>query len=129
MRKKNMNVIQIKKTILRLFLIALAVFSLPAHSANWFWLSESAISRFTDSDWAMLKSTATDALDNAADGTRVVWVNSETGHSGAITPINKTEKDGMPCRKVKFFSSAEGLTNTGTHLLCKQKDGEWKLDH
>ena len=124
-----MNVTQIQKTILRIILITLTVFSLPAYSANWFWLSESPISRFTDSDWTMLRSTATDALNNADNGTRIVWVNSETGHSGAVTPINKTEKNGIPCRKVKFFSSAEGLTNTSIHFLCKQKDGEWKLDH
>jgi len=124
-----MNVTQIKNIVLRISLISLTVFSLPAYSANWFWLSESPISRFTDSDWKMLRSTANNALDNAADGTRVVWVNSETGNSGAVTPINKVEKDGMPCRKVKFFSSAEGLTNTSIHFLCKQKEGEWKLDH
>jgi len=42
----------------------------------------SALSRLTDTDWALLKSTAKDALNNSEDGNSHVWKNPETSNAG-----------------------------------------------
>ena len=115
-----------KITLLSSALILTAV-SLPASSANWLWLKNSPIEAFTDGDWAMLKKTGINALENSADGVTALWVNHDSGHSGSITPLNTTDRNGLPCRNTKFFNSANNMTGSAEFVLCKQKDGTWKI--
>jgi len=118
---------RLKKITLLSSALLLTAVSLPALSANWLWLKNSPIEAFTDSDWAMLKKVGTNALNNNADGDIALWVNSDTGHSGSITPLNSVDRDGLPCRDTKFFNSASNLTSSSEFRLCKQKDGSWKI--
>lgn len=108
-------------------IIILSTISLPALSANWYWLKDTPLEAFTDSDWTMLKQTGTDVLENGADKTTVLWVNEETGHSGTITPLMTKEINGLTCRKTKFFNSADDKTGSASFKVCKQADGEWKI--
>ena len=102
---------------------------LPSVSAAgaWSWMEQSPVTHFTPEDKQIMRKTAKDTLDNAKDGTKIGWENPETGHSGSVKPINTTERNGMTCRKTRFFNSAEGLTAIQIHRLCKQKDGSWKI--
>ena len=114
-----------------IFVISILALSclLPGVSAAgaWTWMEQSPVSHFTPEDKQIMRTTARDALDNAKDGTKIGWENPETGHSGSVKPINTTERDGLTCRKTRFFNSAEGLTAIQIHRLCRQKDGTWKI--
>lgn len=116
-----------KKAVLLSSVLILSSISFPAVSGNWSWLDNSPIEAFTDSDWAMLKQTAREALDNGKDGETALWVNHDTGFSGSITPLNTFDNNGLPCRKTKFFNSADSMTGSSTFRLCKQDDGKWKI--
>ena len=107
--------------------LTLSVVSFPTMAANWNWLKNSPAEAFTDSDWAMLKQTGREALEKGDNGTTALWLNHDTGHSGSITPLTKTDNNGLPCRKTKFFNSANGMTGSATFRLCKQPDGTWKI--
>jgi len=85
----------------------------------------SALSRLTDTDWALLKSTAKDALNNSEDGNSHVWKNPETSNAGVITILSTDESNGIFCRNTRFINTAKDLTSTTFVNLCKQ-EGTWE---
>ena len=90
-------------------------------------ISESALTRFSDSDWERLRTTAVEALDNSPDGSNHFWRNIETGRSGTITIISTSEQKDTLCRKAKFVNTAEEITSSTAAILCK-KDDEWQVE-
>ncbi len=76
---------------------------------------------FTDKDREMLNAASRDAL-NGADGSTTDWQNSETGHSGSVTPLSSYERAGKPCRSVKYHNEAEGYSSDGVFELCKVEE-------
>ncbi|NQZ52632.1 MAG: hypothetical protein HRT93_00120 [Piscirickettsiaceae bacterium] len=85
---------------------------------------KSALTRLTDTDWTLLKSTAKNALDNSDDGSSHVWKNPETSNAGVITILSTDESNGIFCRKARFINTAGELTSTTFVDLCKQ-EGIW----
>ncbi len=82
----------------------------------------SALTRLTDTDWTLLKSTAKDALNNSEDGSSHVWKNHETSNAGVITILSTEETDNSYCRNTRFINTARDLTSTTFVNLCKQED-------
>lgn len=110
--------------------LSIALFMLPASvfAAGWQWLESSPASHFNAEDKKIMRSTTAKVLNEGKDGVKIGWENPETGHSGSIMPMDTVTQNGLTCRKTRFFNSAEGLSSTQVHRLCKQTDGSWKLD-
>ena len=108
---------------------AIALLAAPpaAEAQRWRWLDTSPVRAFTESDWEVVRSAAREALDTAEEGETVGWQNEGTGASGTITLRGESEHEGLPCREAKFFNSADGLTGTAIHRLCKIADGSWRI--
>jgi hypothetical protein len=108
----------------------LAAIAIPASAFFTEFLDRSPMAYFTDKDREMLNAASRDAL-NGADGVTTDWKNSETGHSGSVTPLNSYERDGRPCRAVKYHNEAEGYASDGIFEMCKAGDegpmGGWKF--
>ena len=85
---------------------AAALIHTTAAAQGYGWLDTSPVRFFTDGDWEVLRGTARNALDNAADGTTASWKNPETDATGSVTVLNTYEEDGRKCRRTKFFNSA-----------------------
>ena len=100
----------------------------PCFGFNLQFLDDSPISKFNDKDVEIMLDTLTDALENAGDGVEVRWENTETGHHGSITPLNKITQDGMDCRRVDLQNVAEPFNGGVRYLLCKHDDGEWRVE-
>lgn len=112
-----------------LFAVTLAATLMPAAATGqgYRWLDTSPAAHFTDEDWTMLRSTAREVLDNAADGTEDSWKNPDSGASGTIKVLNTYEQEGLRCRRTYFANSAGGFHGTGIFNLCKVADGSWKI--
>ena len=117
------------KVVILVSIVSLtALVSAPAIGAGQFgWLENSPVSNFTDDDWALLRQTARDMLDNGEDASKAEWSNPSTGAEGTVEVLNTYEEDGRTCRRTKFYNSAGGVTGTGLYRLCRIEDGTWKI--
>lgn len=109
---------------------ALAAIAVPASAFFTEFLDRSPMAFFTDKDREMLNAASKDAL-NGPDGETTGWKNSETGHGGSVTPLSSYERDGRPCRAVKYHNEAEGYTSDGIFEMCDTGEegpmGGWKF--
>ena len=117
----------------RTLLVALVVgastaFAWSAAEAQGFrWLRNSPVAAFTDEDFDVLRAATRDAMEEGKEGQTFGWYNEVTGASGAITLREDSELDGMRCRRAKFYNSADGVTGTSIHRLCRTADGSWRV--
>lgn len=107
--------------------VALAALAVQGALAQQFGvLKDSALSKMTKQDLAMMTKNYADALDRNADGHTSGWSNAATGASGTATPISTGTEKGMTCRRVEITNSAGGMSGRGEYQACKTKDG-WKF--
>jgi surface antigen len=99
----------------------------PAQAGNLMFLKDSAISKMSDADVDLMNDTATQALDNAADGEARRWANAETGAKGVLTPLATFDADGGVCRKLEIFNEVKGTVGRSVFDFCRQPDGSWKI--
>jgi len=66
-------------------------------------------------------------LDYAPDGTTRRWINDESGHSGAITPMRSyIASTGQYCRDYREDLSIEGQKQKFHYSACRDED-RWAL--
>lgn len=106
-------------------LLSLCVLALPGH-AVWQWMRGDALTDFNESDWAMLRATAREVLDDRPDHEQVNWTNPETGNRGSIIALATFSHDGRKCRRVAMRNlTFRGRDDKAAYSLCRQDDGEW----
>lgn len=99
-----------------------------SHSANLRFLDESAPAfHYTDEDFSILMATVQKALNEKADGGKLVWENPKTGHNGLVNPLNTFQENGTTCRKTRLINKAKDKIAETFYKLCKQASGEWKV--
>ncbi len=61
-------------------------------------------------------------------GTKLQWLNGETHHQGTIEVLGSGERDGRPCRKLRYTLPLRSPAKTRAYDLnwCKMPDGDWK---
>ena len=99
----------------------------PAIAGNVQFLKDSAISKMNDEDLGLLRSSARNALDYAADGESRRWENVQTGSTGVLTPLATFDREGTLCRKLEIFNDVRGVTGRTVFDFCRQPDGTWKV--
>jgi surface antigen len=67
------------------------------------------------------------ALELAADGRPVTWVNPQTGLSYAVTPTRGFKQNGRSCREFTTAVTAKGRKETVTDRACRDSDGTWQI--
>jgi surface antigen len=114
---------------MRKFSIVMLVLLLPcmATAANIFSARDLPVRYMTDEDREILKSAVEDVLERGKDGEGRHWENPKTGAHGDLTPRASFERDGRPCRELEVANSAKGRDNRMVLTLCRQADGEWKV--
>ena len=108
-----------------------AVLLLPgtAGAINLFSMQDLPVRHMTDEDREILKAAVVDALERTRDGESARWENPKTGAHGDLTPRVSYQSEGLACRDLEVANSARGRNNRLTVTLCKQSDGEWKIDN
>ena len=98
-----------------------------AHAQGFAWLQNSPARYFNDQDWQLMRSALTDVLDNGEAGAATSWKNPDTGNSGSMEALDRSEHQGHPCRRARISNTGRGLTSSGVFRLCKGPDGQWKF--
>ena len=99
-----------------------------ALSVNVFSVRDLPVQHMTDEDRDMLRAAVFRTLDRTPEGTTVRWENQKTGAHGDLTPRASFDRAGQSCRDLEVANSARGHDNRVVLTLCKQPDGEWKVD-
>lgn len=86
------------------------------------------IQHMTDEDRDILTGAVVSALERSSEGTTTRWENPKTGAHGELTPRASFDRAGRPCRELEVANSARGFDNRVVLTLCKQSDGEWKVE-
>ena len=115
------------KLILVLTLVLMtSFFSLRAFSVSFDFLHNSPVRYFNDQDWKIFETTADTALNTLPDGKKITWQNPQTGNGGVFQPLDTVKKNGLTCRNLKIFNSAQHRTDQYVFMFCKYSGG-WKL--
>lgn len=79
-------------------------------------------------DQLYAEQTALHSLERAPTGTTSSWVNPDSGHSGAFTPVRTYQTaGGAYCREYQQTVTIGGKTEQAYGTACRQPDGNWKL--
>jgi surface antigen len=110
--------------------VVVAFFNLPgaAQAVNLFSASDLPVRYMTEEDKDLLTASVFRTLDRTPDGSTERWENSKTGAHGDLTPRASFNRGGQPCRDLEVANSARGHDNRIVLTLCKQPDGEWKVE-
>lgn len=81
----------------------------------------------TDNDVAIAAMLLQRTLDHAPDGTTRRWMNDQSGHSGAITPVRSyIATTGQYCRDYQEDISVNGERRQFLYSACRDED-RWGL--
>jgi len=98
-----------------------------ALAQNLKFLDDAPMSHFTEEDMEMFLETASDALDNAADGAEVSWKNPASGNHGTIVPVRTNLDDGKRCRVFRLMNHAGGLSSNVNLKACRDDVAGWQV--
>jgi hypothetical protein len=56
------------------------------------------------------------------------WTNPESGNSGTSTLVEKSESDGVPCRRVRHDLSVKGFADPRSIEALQVSKREWKIE-
>ena len=83
----------------------------------------------TAEDRAIVKSTVQQQIHGRRPGTVATWTNP-AGHSGTITLLSKSARQGMNCERIEYRTTEPGGAQLHSHYVftsCQLPDGTWKL--
>jgi surface antigen len=100
----------------------------PVWSMNILATGNMPVRYMDDEDRALLGKAARASLDGSADGQTTSWENPKTGARGELKPVATFEEQGRRCRDLEVANSAKGRSNRLVLTLCRQDDGDWKVE-
>jgi surface antigen len=122
--EKDDSMIKIIKLILTG--TCLSLLSFPALSSNYNFLNDTAASYFTQEDWNIFNKTQKIALDSGKTGIKIKWQNPNSGSYGYMIPGKITRENGMMCRSITFYNTANLIHGGGTNKFCKSQN-KWMI--
>jgi outer membrane surface antigen len=84
----------------------------------------------TPEDRAMITSTVQHQIHGKRPDTVATWSNPASGHSGTITLLSKSTRQGMPCERIEYQTMEPGSAQQHSRYVftsCQIADGTWKL--
>ncbi len=84
----------------------------------------------TAQDRAILSTTVQQQIHGKPPGTVANWSNPNGGHSGTITLLSKSARQGMPCERIEYRTLEPGSAQVHSRYVftsCQLPDGTWKL--
>jgi hypothetical protein len=107
-------------------LLVLSLFSVTANSTNLSFLYDSPMRSITADDWKMIENTSETVLSSYPNHKKAAWQNPHSGNSGYLEALNTTQRNGMPCRDLKFFNHTKVGDSVYTFTFCHYNIG-WKI--
>lgn len=105
--------------------VIVSLLPLSCFAENYGFLSNSAMSYFTKEDWQIFNKTRDIAL-RSRDNVKVSWSNPKSGSHGYMIPSSAPSQNGMQCRYIAFFNTANLVDGEGSYKFCKSNN-QWKI--
>ncbi|MCV2360948.1 hypothetical protein LNV08_18390 [Paucibacter sp. TC2R-5] len=113
---------------LLLLLSLTAVFIAPAQAnSNLRAMNNSAFSRFSAADQALMRAQIDKAVVAEAEGQSFEWKSDKSRASGVVTPLARGRFRDMDCRNLRIQNSWGNQRDEGVFRFCKQPSGQWGL--
>jgi surface antigen len=109
------------------FSVAAALLAWPAFALNWNVLKDAPISRLNEDEVKIFRAFVLKTLDQTPDGTAVEWKAPKTPFTSKITPLNRFDDAGTPCRDATIESDARDRHMRGRYTFCKKGKGDWEF--
>jgi surface antigen len=97
-----------------------------AAATNMNFMSNTAMSYFTEDDWSIFNATQQKVLNSGKANVAVEWKNAKSGSHGTMTPSAESRQNGMVCRKLTVVNFAHLIKGEGAYTFCKINN-EWKI--
>lgn len=79
-------------------------------------------------DRVYAERAAQKGLESKRSGTSSTWVNPDTGHAGAVKPLNTYRSaDGLHCRDYEQTITVDGHAEIARGTACREADGSWRI--
>jgi hypothetical protein len=107
-----------------------SVLALTAAQAQGLTQAWDQITPLTPEDRAIIRSAVESQIHGKPADTVVKWSSPASGHSGAITLLNKLTKQGMACERIQYqITEPQSSQQHGNYVFtsCQLPDGTWKL--
>lgn len=79
-------------------------------------------------DRVYAERAAQQGLESKQSGTPSTWVNPDTGHAGALKPLNTYRSaDGLHCRDYEQTITVDGRSEVARGTACREADGTWRI--
>lgn len=120
--------IRIARILLYTLLFTSSLFvASSAFAFNLLFLKDAPVAEFDSIDTGLMLESFYHAMDNNDDGVAAEWNNEDSGHHGAVTPLDRTHMDNITCRKVKVENHATVNSSISEFKFCKEEDGKWLI--
>jgi hypothetical protein len=111
-----------------LVLVSFAVTITPSRAqSNSFWASESPL---TTDDRLLIRQAEQAQIHGKRPGTVANWVNPKSGHSGMITLLGASTRQGLSCERIEYkIMKAASAKQHGRYVFtsCQLPDRSWKF--
>ncbi len=110
--------------------LALALFGVGSAAAEWFGPGWHTNVELTAQDRTIIRTTVQREIHGKRADTVASWTNTASGHSGTITLLSKSTRQGMPCEKIEYrITSSKPGEQSERYVFnsCRLPDGTWKL--
>jgi hypothetical protein len=127
MRKTWSRAVKVKSMIITLTYSLLAGGSAYAQGLTQPWDETSPM---TPEDLAIIRNIEQQKIHEQPADTVATWTNPASGHSGTITLLGKSVRQGMPCERIEYqIMEPGGRQQHGRYVFtsCKIPDGTWKI--
>jgi surface antigen len=84
----------------------------------------------TPEDRTIISNTLQQHIHGKMPQTVATWSNPASGHSGTITLLSRSTRQGMPCERIEYQTLEPGskqLHGRYVFTSCQIPDGSWKL--
>jgi surface antigen len=106
----------------------MAALTAPAQAnSNLRALNNSAFSRFSAADQALMRVQVDKAIAAEAEGQSFDWKSDKSRASGVVTPLARGKFRGMECRNLRIQNSWGNQRDEGVFRFCQQPSGQWGL--
>ena len=117
-----------EKLLLGICLLVGAAVAASAQGLTKAWNEETPL---TSQDRAIIFSILDSQVHGKAPGTVANWANpAPGGHSGTVTLLAKSSRQGMPCEQIEYrIMEPQSTQAHGRYVLtsCQVADGTWKF--
>ena len=108
-------------------IVSLLLLAGPAGAQNLQFLGEAPVAFADERDAALFDAALDQVMADGRPGDTRTWDNPQSTAKGTITLLERSDRDGLPCGRVRIRNEIKGRVGSGEYSLCMPRPGEWLM--